>query len=190
MPRSVLSVKAPAISRAASTTAEEARRQTIESAYRTHGPRIARRILAYTGEPESVEDLLNETFIRAFERLDGFQRRSELSTWLFGIAINVARAHVTKRQRRRRLDAQLPPPVGTGSSIEVQVRERAAVERLYRALDALSDDLRAAFILCVLEQRSLKDASALLGVPISTLHARRTRAETFVRAQIEEGSGS
>ncbi len=188
MARSALSIKAAEIPGPTASAGAEARRQTIESAYRAHGPRLARRILAYTGDPACVEDLLNETFIRAFERLDGFQRRSELSTWLFGIALNVARAHVTKRERRRRLDAQLPAAAQVGPSLDVEVRERAAVKRLYQALDTLSDDLRAAFVLCVIEQRSLKDAGALLGVPISTLHARRKRAEAFVRARIEEGS--
>jgi len=188
MARSALTIKAPGSARATAAAGKDTRRATIEVAYRTHGARLARRILAYTGDPSCVEDLVNETFIRAFERLDQFERRSELSTWLYGIAINVARGHVTKRRRRQRLDALLPKAPESGSEVEVELRERAAVTRLYQALDALSDELREAFILCVVERRTLKDASALLGVPVSTLHARRQRAEAFVRAQIEEES--
>ncbi|NVB36555.1 RNA polymerase sigma factor [Pseudenhygromyxa sp. WMMC2535] len=164
---------------------EDAQRERLARCYRDHGPRLARQIVAITGNPSCVEDLVNETFIRAHEHFDRFEDRSALSTWLHGIAINVARAHVAKRSRRRRLDAALPEPARQGEDVEDAVRGREAVRRLYLALDQLDADLRVAFVLCVLEQRSLKEGSALLGVPVSTLHARRQRAEAFVRAQIE-----
>lgn len=189
MPTTPLSTAAPLAPVAVSAREEsDARRERLARCYREHAQRLARQILAITGDPTCVEDLVNETFIRAHERFDRFEDRSALSTWLHGIAINIARTHVTKRRRRRRLDAALPKPTMEGEDVEDAVRERDAVRRLYLALDELDADLRVAFVLCVLEQRSLKEASGLLGVPVSTLHARRQRAEAFVRAQIEGGA--
>ncbi|MCR9163358.1 MAG: RNA polymerase sigma factor [Nannocystaceae bacterium] len=159
--------------------------ERLAEAYRCHGAAVARTIAAYTGEPSMVEDLLNETFIRAVERIEDFEDRSTLETWLHGIALNVARAHVAKRTRRRRIDAALPPGPGATAAVDEDVGAREAVRVLYRALDALSEPLREAFVLCVLEARTLQDASRRSGVAVSTLHARRQRAEAFVRARLE-----
>ncbi len=156
----------------------------LAEAYRCHGAAVARTIVAYTGDRSTVEDLVNETFVRAFERLDRFEDRSAFATWLHGIAINVARGHVSKRTRRRRLDAALPPPAVAVSAVEEDLRAREALRCLYRALDALSEPLREAFVSCVLEQRTLEDASRRSGVPVSTLHARKQRAEAFVRERL------
>ncbi len=161
-------------------------KEQLAVSYREFGPRLARRIIAITGDPGSAGDLLNETFVRAHESLGAFEARSSLSTWLFGIAINVARAHVAKNRRRTRIDAALRPAAPVAEDLEVQVRQRDAVRRLYAALDQLDDDLRVAFVLIVLEGKSLKEASALLRVPLSTLHARRQRAEALVQRLLEE----
>jgi len=164
----------------------DARWDVITRAYLEHGPRIARRILALTGDPTSVDDLVNETFVQAFESLPRYEGRSELSTWLHGIAINLVRTHLAKRRRRQRIDATLLPEARQGTPAEAALRERQAAQRLYAALWELPDELREAFVLCVIEQRSLKDAAEELGVPISTLHARRQRAEARVRARLEQ----
>lgn len=168
---------------------DDPRWAAIAAAYREHGPRIARRILALTGDPACVDDLLNETFVQAYESMGRFEGRAQLSTWLFGIAINVVRAHLTKRRRRRDLDARYgAPQPQSAPTTEAVVADRQAVDRLYAAVGELPDPLREAFVLCVLEQRSLADAAQELGVPVSTLHARRTRAEDRVRKTIERGS--
>jgi RNA polymerase sigma-70 factor (ECF subfamily) len=129
----------------------------LEEAYRRHGSAVARTIVAYTGDRATVEDLVNETFIRAVERIDRFEDRSALETWLHGIAINVARGHVSKRARRRRLDASLPAAPVAADAVEEDVRAREAVAALYQALDELSEPLREAFVLCVLEAAALAD---------------------------------
>lgn len=168
----------------------EARWAVVEAAYHQLAPAIAERLLALTGEPGVVEDLVNETFVRAYERLPHFEARSALSTWLHGIAINLARGHVAKRRRRRRIDAELTPPQPTvaAANQETEVRQRQAAQRLYTVLASLPDQLREAFVLCVVEQRPLREVSEQTGVPISTLHARRQRAEVAVRAAIDKES--
>lgn len=168
------------------SSATDDRWELIAQAYRRDAARVSRRILALTGDPASVDDLVNETFVCAYEALEKFEGRSHFSTWLLGIATNVARAHRSKHRRRRRLDRSLPGADSCGTCGETHLREQRAVERLYAAVDELPGPQREAFVLCVLERCSLKDASAALGVPISTLHARRQRAEAHVRARLEE----
>lgn len=177
-------VRAPAEPAVAVDAAER-----LAQAYVQHGAAVARTIIAYTGDPGVAEDLVGETFVRAVEGIDAFEDRSELATWLHGIAINVARAHTTKRARRRRLDAALPPGRRATDAVEDEVRGQEALRCLYAALDELSEPLREAFVLCVVENRTLEDASARCGVAMSTLHARKQRAEAFVRARLERREG-
>ena len=56
--------------------------------------RIYRLALKMTGSPQDAEDVLQETFIKAFKNIEGFEGRSKVSTWLYRIASKIGRAHV------------------------------------------------------------------------------------------------
>jgi RNA polymerase sigma-70 factor (ECF subfamily) len=167
------------------STAE--RRARIEALYASERPGLARHLFALTSDREAVDDLMNEVFVCAFEALPDFDGRSSVTTWLHGIAVNVARNHRAKRQRWRlfltRLSAE--PTTAAAETPEADVRAARAARRLYAALDRLSDPLREAFVVHVLENRTLKESAALLGLPVSTVHERAQRATSLVRASVE-----
>jgi len=76
--------------------------QAFRDLYRRHTPRLLgfiSRLLA-GAEPED-EDVVQETWIRASERLDQFQWKSTFSTWLLGIGLNVVRDNLRRRRRSR-----------------------------------------------------------------------------------------
>lgn len=108
------------------------------------------------------------------------------STWLFGIALNVARNQRAKEQRQRLLRRLFfrPEPTAPVTSAEVEARSRLGA--VLRAVHSLPMALREAYVVRVLEERPLKEASALLGVPVSTVAERATRAEALVRAAVAE----
>lgn len=162
--------------------------EQIRTLYRQERESIARHLAALTGDHASVDDLVNETFIRAFQSLDAFSGRSSMQTWLHGIAVNIARNHRAKH--RRRAAATLPrPSPDVADTPEDELGRRQAVDRFYRALDQLEPRLREVFVLRVIEEHSLKDVGEILGIPVSTAHARATRAERLVRASIEGDQG-
>lgn len=160
----------------------------IRALYRQERESIARHLMALTGDRASVDDLINETFIRAFQSLGAFSGRSSIRTWVHGIAVNVARNHRAKRRRRAAapLGVSTPPPVDTP---EDELSRRQAVDRFHRALDRLEPRLREVFVLRVIEEHSLKEVGEMLAIPVSTAHARAARAEQLVRAHIEGDGG-
>jgi RNA polymerase sigma-70 factor (ECF subfamily) len=87
------------------------------------------------GEREEASDLLQETFLRAWRGLRGFGGRSEFSTWLYQIALNVCR---DAGRRRRRAPARPSIPPG---------RDAAAVARVREALGRLREPYRVALVL-------------------------------------------
>jgi RNA polymerase sigma-70 factor (ECF subfamily) len=164
-------------------------RATTAALYREHRVAIARQIRALVQDDAAVDDLVAETFLRAHRSIASFDGRSAISTWLHGIAINVARTHLAKRLRRRDLDARRADAEPEGSvAPDEQLSAQRALERFREAVRDLPDALREAFVLRVIEQRSWQDAAELLQAPISTLHGRVAKAEARLRAAVTGGS--
>jgi RNA polymerase sigma-70 factor, ECF subfamily len=150
-----------------------------------HHVRVARQILRMTGDADGVDDLLQEVFIAAFAALSGFRRDAQLETWLYTIATNKVRNWWDARRRRdlRESHAAMIPR----DEVRTPEDELVFAEHLagfYRALGELPDKLREAFTARAIEHLSLQEASAVLGVPISTVSYRTRRAEQLICAAL------
>src|SRR5690606_21569694 len=142
---------------------------------------VAAQIQRMTGDPASVDDLVQEVFIAAFAHLGSFRGDSQFQTWLYRIATNKVRNWWDSDQRRRRRElrsTEVPEPSFGTPDEDLEAREHR--ERLYRALGSLSAKLREAFVARVIEGMSLQEASEALGVPVSTVSYRTRRAEDLL----------
>jgi RNA polymerase sigma-70 factor, ECF subfamily len=149
--------------------------------------------------PSAVEDAAQDVFVIAHRRLGDFEGRSSVKTWLFGIALRVARDH--RRAARRRRDHGLVPEgeadaatvVDTASPSPLESASRSeAVERLMAILGELDDDRRAVFILAELEQMSAPEIADAVGAPVNTVYtrlraARRAFNEAVARYEARDG---
>jgi RNA polymerase sigma-70 factor (ECF subfamily) len=129
-------------------------------------------------DPDAVDDLVQATFLSAFQSAHRF-RGERVRSWLYGIAANHVRAYARREIRRKR---------ALGVVAETAPRTHPPVDvtlaRLPAAIDALPHDLRAAFVLIDLQGERGTDAAAALGVPEGTLwrrvfHARRALREAL-----------
>lgn len=160
----------------------EARRELFER-YREPAYRVALRVV---GRNEDALDVVQDSFIRAFERLGEFQRESGFQTWLLRIvsnrALDLLRAR--KVQRAIPLDGDDDDPrlelaashADTQPGRELESRELG--ERLRRAIETLSPDQRAVFALYATGEMTYGQIAEALGIPIGTVmsrlyHARR-----------------
>lgn len=157
--------------------------------YEREAPAVLGHLRALTGNRQLAEDLLQEVFVRVWTNVERFRGESSLSTWLHGIALNLARSHRVKRARRRALRRQRAELAQAESapSPEEELRETQARLRLYEAMEALPVAQREAFVLRVLEERSLEECEALLGVSQTTISYRARRAGEVIRARIDGG---
>ncbi|RYE93685.1 MAG: sigma-70 family RNA polymerase sigma factor [Myxococcales bacterium] len=136
-----------------------------------------------TGAGPHVEDLAQETFLRAFAALDGFDPEgpARLSTWLLTIA---TRLGLDARKRRVLPTDPLEPglTVADGDDPEQQT-ERARLGRAIAAAAAqLGDDQRAAFLLLDLHGLSVAEVAHATGVPENTVKQRAFRAREKLRS--------
>jgi RNA polymerase sigma-70 factor (ECF subfamily) len=156
--------------------------------FEMHKDRLAAQLQRMTGTPAAVDDLVQEVFISAFRNLDNFRGDSQLGTWLYRIATNQARKWWDSDRRRRRRELRASERLPDASSTPHEdLEQREHHERLYAALGSLPAKLREAFVARVIEGMSLQEASAALGLPISTISYRTRRAEDLLCAALEVG---
>lgn len=126
-----------------------------EDAFRVLVERHSRSVyrLAYrmTGSAADAEDVVQDTFVRAYRQLPKFESRSNFATWLYRIGFNCAIDHL--RSRPSRESARTPEvldrlaPAATGPSTEDLVYAGQIGERVQAALNELSEQERAAFLM-------------------------------------------
>jgi RNA polymerase sigma-70 factor (ECF subfamily) len=124
------------------------------------------RMCARLGDAAEVEDLVQETYIRALGALDSYRGDAPTLVWLLSIARRVCADHVRRQQRRRRLHDRL-------------VARRAvtqAPEIVDDLIDQLTPDRREAFVLTQLVGLSYEEAAQAIGCPLGTVRSRVARA--------------
>jgi RNA polymerase sigma-70 factor (ECF subfamily) len=140
-----------------------------------------------------AEELTQETFVRAYRSMRTMRRDTKLSTWLFGIARNVARESL-----RARVRAKSQVDIADKSVMDLSDRKPAPVEGLLskelndvirRSLAALDEDKRLVFTLKVLHQCSYEEIAAITGFSIAKLKTDLHRARAEMRRRISPYAG-
>jgi RNA polymerase sigma-70 factor (ECF subfamily) len=146
------------------------------------------RRLVGSGEPNSADDLTHEVFVVAFANWNNFRGASSASTWLCGIAFNLARryrAHEANTSRAlTELAATRAPSARFDELPETFHLQREQASALRAATQALPPTLQEAFVLHCLSGVSTQEAAAELGVSEGNLRVRVARARALVKARL------
>ncbi len=138
----------------------------------------------------AVDDVVQETFIVAGRKLAGFEGRSSVRTWLFGVLMRVAH---TERRGEHRRQRRAAVAIESATTSEDPYARREAADLLHRLLATLDDDRRAAFILADVEGLTAVEIAEGLGVNVNTIYARiraaRKQLAEAHRKLVEEGEG-
>ncbi|MFF0154823.1 sigma-70 family RNA polymerase sigma factor [Micromonospora sp. NPDC005203] len=130
------------------------------------------RFAAALVDPDSADDLTQETYLRAFRALPAFEGRSSVRTWLLGIARRACADHLRTVVRRRRLDERLAANAYTDRPHPDPAGQFGAADLVRR----LSAERRAAFVLTQVLGLSYAEAAEVVGVPVGTIRSRVARA--------------
>lgn len=173
--------------------AKEGNKEAFRRLYEEHRERVFRTACRYARSRQDAEDILQETFIKAFARIRTFDFRisPNFSAWLASICIHTALDDL--RHRARRMDsrhvslADLPPSeIPSGEpSLEASATRRLAVERILETLRVLSPGQRAIFDMRFTEHLDIKEIAAALGCSESSVKTQLARAVAKLRKTIE-----
>ena len=157
--------------------------------------RVAALIARFVQNPQEVEDVAQEAFIKAYRALPLFRGDSAFYTWLYRIAVNTAKNYLVARSRRppaQDLEIDEVEPMETGSVLrEIESPEgsfstselKVAIEA---ALDSLPEELKTAFILREFSGLNYEDIAEVMDCPVGTVRSRIFRAREAIDRKIGE----
>lgn len=160
---------------------------------RMHQRRVYALSLQMLASQSEAEDAVQETFIRAWRALARFDGRSELSTWLYRIGVNVCLNALRRRKRNAAddlHDPRVPEPIADatqGRTDPASTAEASQLQgRLAKALDQLSPSLRTTVILVLVQGVPHKEAAEVLGCPEGTIAWRIHEARRKLREALRD----
>jgi RNA polymerase sigma-70 factor (ECF subfamily) len=155
---------------------------------------IYRLAMKMLGNQQDAEDVLQETFLKAFRHLNSFDGRSKLSTWLFRIATNEA-LMVLRRQRPDIFSIDEPVETEEGELEPIQIVDwcclpekelmsKEARRKLDQAIERLPHNLRVVFLLRDIENLSTLETAEVLGLSETAVKTRLSRARMRLREDL------
>jgi RNA polymerase sigma-70 factor, ECF subfamily len=191
-------LRQPAFS-APAGTGPDAGDLSLARVYADHFRYVYRCVRALGVREEVIDDAVHDVFLVVQQKLPEFDGRYALTTWLYAIALRIARRNRTDAAKHARRFAT-EPSAGTGSADdethdlvstaaslrdvegELETEERLAIAR--RALEALDDDKREAFVLAHVEQMSAPEIVEITGLPLNTVYSRIRAARLLFGAEV------
>lgn len=143
--------------------------------------RIFRLIRGYVREPAEIEDLAQETFLKAFKRLESFQHQSSFYTWIYRIAINTVLDHLKRRGRSPVQAVEdleiLPVETALRCPSPSSGLEKEEIARITQSvLEEMPEIFRTVLVLREFEELAYQDIADMLGISIGTVESRLFRA--------------
>ncbi|MBL4637243.1 MAG: sigma-70 family RNA polymerase sigma factor [Kofleriaceae bacterium] len=157
----------------------------MELLYRRYKRRVFGLVTRIVGNSDA-EEVAQEVFVRIYRGLSKFRGDSQLSTWIYRLAVNASLTHVSKRKRRPECD----PWDDQQAAPDEPMRDSALSRRLEDALQMLPAGYRAVIVLHDIEGQSHEQCAAILGCRIGTsksqLHKARAKMREFLNQSLRE----
>lgn len=151
--------------------------------------RLFNTLVHVTGCHEEAEDVAQETFVQAFVKLDSFQRRASVYTWMYRIAFNL---WITRRRRKRpevsveqsrEVSGEEPTDGSEGPLQRLEREERA--RQIHSAIRELSEEHRSILVLREMEGCCYETISEILELPVGTVRSRLHRARVHLKKRLK-----
>jgi len=165
----------------------------FEELIKRHNRRVYRTLVGILGNVDDARDAMQDTFLKAFQKIGGFERRSKFSTWLLSIAANTGIERLRERKRFESLDDNnleaedgfRPRHIQAWAENPEQLYSHAESRSLVEAsVMKLPAKYRVVVMLRDIEQLPTEDAAATLGLGIPALKARLLRGRLMLRESL------
>ena len=169
-------------------------KSAYEQIMRKYNQRLFRIVRTYIADEDEIEDIIQEAYIKAYEQMPNFERRSTFSTWLIRIVINEALARLKKRKRFASYTKTSPDDFGMHreSVLEVtngdtpmgNLMNAELKDILEKAVDRLPEKYRTVFLMREIEGMSVADTGKVLDISQVNVKVRLNRAKEMMRETI------
>lgn len=152
---------------------------SFRDVYRRHYTFVWRSLLRLGVDESTVDDAVQDVFIVVHRKLDDFEGRAAVRTWLFAIARRIALRYRDRARRRAQDEPETDTPTDRGRP-DKALSCNEALQQLQDWLDELDEDKRAVFVLSEFEQMRAPEIASMLGANLNTVYARLRAARQHV----------
>jgi RNA polymerase sigma factor (sigma-70 family) len=152
-------------------------------------------LFRYTHNHEDCEDLVQETFLRVYRSRHSYERIAKLSTWMYTIALNLAKSMYKKKQRMSLISIHADDSDPDDREFEITdttilqddaLHIKLSVQELEKAMMELNEDFREAIVLRDIQQLTYEEIAEITGTAMGTVKSRINRG----RQQLQEIVGN
>lgn len=168
--------------------------QAFDEIVKRYKDRLHNFLYRYTQNHQDCEDLVQETFLRVYRSRQSYERIAKLSTWMYTIALNLAKSMYKKKQRMTLMSIHADPTDSESREFEIEdstigqdvaLHQKMSVAELEKALLKLNDDFRDVIVLRDIQQLSYEEIAEITDTAMGTVKSRINRA----RQQLQEMIG-
>ncbi len=169
-------------------------KDAYEIIMRKYNQRLFRIVRSYLKNEDEIEDVIQEAYIKAYEQMPRFEKRSRFSTWLIRIVINEALARLKHRKRFTSIadDAsectdfipKIPEQLITRENPVGKLMNAELKDALEKAVDRLPEKYRSVFVMREIEGMSIEETSESLQLTETNVKVRLNRAKGMLRETI------
>lgn len=150
-----------------------------------HQKRLFRFVIKYIDHPDDAADITQQAFVEAARTIASFRGDSKLSTWLFGIAMNMVRNYLSRAPHRVykfETDEVLGAVAGSELDPSDTLEQKQILEMVEIAFSDLPEEMSEVLGLVAIDEISYQDAADILSIPLGTVRSRVSRARAVLRA--------
>lgn len=148
----------------------------------------------YTHNHQDCEDLVQETFLRVHKSKQSYERIAKFSTWMYTIALNLAKSLYKKKKRMQKVSIHKDETDPNDFEMNIEdtnilqdeeLHQKLSLEKLEKALMALAPEFREVVVYRDLQELSYDEIAEITGVAMGTVKSRINRGRAQVQAMIE-----
>jgi RNA polymerase sigma-70 factor (ECF subfamily) len=178
--------------------AREGQIGAFDALVRRHTPRIYNLTMSMMRNQADAHDAMQDAFLNAYRRLDGFRGDAAFGSWLYRVATNACLMRMRRRRRRPEVPLELKAPgLGEDGMWERPVEDMAPrVDELFEqkelgqviraGMDSLPENYRAVFVLADIELKTMKEIADILDLTIPNVKTRLHRARLKLREYLAD----
>ena len=160
--------------------------QELDKIYRDNFIKVYRYILSMSGDPHLAEEVTQETFFKALQKIDKFRGDCSLTTWLCRIARNQYLNQVSRQKRINDITKQHPPEAVSDSSADKELIQKEQVSDIIAALQRLEEPYKEVFSLRTFSELSFKEIGKMFGKNDSWARVTYHRARLKVKEELKD----
>lgn len=144
-------------------------------------------VYSILNDPELIDDLTQEIFIKVYTSIERFEHRSSLSTWIYRIAVNHCRDEIRRKRIRRwfSLEKMELDPIAVGERTDGKMLQTERIDLVRWGLSKVSENHRSIIVLKDFENLSYEEIAKILDLELGTVKSRLNRARLALKEVLE-----